>query len=215
MALLTRFQFASTPFTITLNDVPAVCGEVEPLLPDGVPGAALSPGNNNCSFTNVLALTVMLELVLAVFVPSELSVAVTVRAPAAFIVTGNVCVPFTSAAAAGRVAFVSLELMLTVSLTPVIKFQFVSTALTVTVKLAAALWPVGAPVLPVAVPGAADSPGARTCNFANGPGFTVRLELCTPLRPVAVAVIAVVSALGKVVVSVVVDWPEPKFTAVT
>src|SRR5437667_9057857 len=36
-----------------------------------------------------------------------------------------------------------------------------------------AVWAAGVPGLPMAVPGAADSPGASNCNFANAPALTV------------------------------------------
>src|SRR5207245_6690647 len=45
--VLLTFQFASTALTVTLNGVPAVCGKGDPVLPVGVPGAAVSPGSNN------------------------------------------------------------------------------------------------------------------------------------------------------------------------
>src|SRR5438876_219720 len=47
VALVTRFQLASTPLTVTLKAVPAVCAVGAPLLPVGVPGAAISPGTSN------------------------------------------------------------------------------------------------------------------------------------------------------------------------
>src|SRR5438067_1666800 len=62
-AALTRFQWAPTA------------------LPGPVPGDAVSPGTNSCSFTNAPALTVTLALVLAVSVAAA-SVAVMVRVPA-------------------------------------------------------------------------------------------------------------------------------------
>jgi hypothetical protein len=86
----TTFQSASTALTLALNAVPAVSAEGEPVLPVAVPGAAVSPGINNCNFANAAELTVMEELVLAVFETSVASVAVTVRAPAVFSVTLNV-----------------------------------------------------------------------------------------------------------------------------
>src|SRR5947207_8669094 len=52
-------------------------------------------------------------------------------------------------------------------------FQFASTALTVTLKAVPALCAVGVPFLPVAVPGAAVSPGTSNCNFRKAPGLTV------------------------------------------
>src|SRR6267378_8258514 len=52
LTVLTTFQFASTAFTVTLNAVPAVCALGAPVLPVAEPGAEVSPGANNCSFTN-------------------------------------------------------------------------------------------------------------------------------------------------------------------
>ena len=50
-----------------------------PVLPEAVPGAALSPGTSNCSLARAPALTGVEGLVLAVLVPSVASVAVTVE----------------------------------------------------------------------------------------------------------------------------------------
>src|SRR5438034_4204889 len=44
VGVLTGFQLASTALTVTLKDVPAVCGVGVPVLPLPVPGAAVSPG---------------------------------------------------------------------------------------------------------------------------------------------------------------------------
>src|SRR6266404_2791487 len=66
LTVLTRFQLASTAFTVTLNAVPAVCAVGVPVLPMLVPAAAVSPGANNCSLAKVPALTVIAALVLAV-----------------------------------------------------------------------------------------------------------------------------------------------------
>ena len=122
---------------------------------------------------NAPAVTVVAGLVFAVFVPSVTSVAVTVRLPAVSSVTAKVCVPATSAAFAGSCAFASLDVMRTVSATELTRFQFASTAFTVTLNAVPAVRAVGVPVLPVAVPGAAVSPGSRICSFVNAPGFTV------------------------------------------
>ena len=54
----------------------------------------------------------------------------------------------------------SVEVMPTVSV-ELTGFQLASTALTVTLKLLPAVCADGVPVLPVAVPGAAVSPGSR------------------------------------------------------
>src|SRR2546427_106731 len=131
--LLTTFQFASTALTVTVKAVPAVCAVGVPVLPLAVPGAAVSPGISTCSFVNAPAFTVIDGLVLAVFVPSVTSVAVTVRLPAVFSVTRNVCVPPTSAAFAGSVAFASLGGRLT-GVVGGTRFQFASTAFTITVN---------------------------------------------------------------------------------
>src|SRR5947207_14579456 len=115
--LLTRFQLASTELTVKLYGVPAARAEGVPVLPVAVPGAAVSPGASNCNFTNAPALTVTAGLVLAVLVPSVMSLAVTVRLPAVFKVTLKVRVPATSAALAGRVALASVAVIPTVSVT--------------------------------------------------------------------------------------------------
>src|SRR6516165_9280128 len=74
-----------------------------------------------------------------------------------------------------------------------ITFQFASTALTVTLKAVPAVCAEGVPVLPVLLPGAAVSPGTRSCNFANAPALTViaglvLLVLVPSVTSVAVAV---------------------------
>ena len=102
-------------------------------MPVTVPGAAVSPGTSNCIFTKAPAFTVMDGLVLAVLLPSVLSVAVIVAVPPVFKVTLKVCVPAVKAAAAGSVALVSDEEIATVSFV-LTTFQLASTALTVTLK---------------------------------------------------------------------------------
>src|ERR1051326_4458869 len=77
----------------------------------------------------------------------------------------NVWAPAASAALAGRIALVSLEVRPIRSVTLVTTFQFASTAFTVTVKGFSAVWTLAVPVLPLEVPGAAISPGRRICNF--------------------------------------------------
>ena len=56
------------------------------------------------------------------------------RAPEVLKVTLKLCVPPANAALAGKTALVSDEVIPTVSVTLVIRFQFASTALTVTLK---------------------------------------------------------------------------------
>src|SRR5437667_463757 len=111
-------------------------------------------------------------LVLAVLAPSLISVAVNVRVPAVLRVTLKLLAPPTSAALPGKVALTSLEAMATVSLV-LIRFQLASTALTVTLNAVPAVWTVGVPALPLAVAGAALSPGASICNLAKAPALTV------------------------------------------
>ncbi len=167
----TGFQFASTEFTVTLNGVPEVCAVGEPVLPLAVPGAAVSPGRRICSFEAAAALTVRFELVFGLLAPLVASLAVIVAVPIAFrsVIVLKVTVPALSAASAGSVGFGSFETRCTVSV-EVTGFQFASTALTTTpLKEVPAVCAVTAPLLPVAVPGAAVSPGRRICSFANGP----------------------------------------------
>src|SRR5262249_49356604 len=56
-------------------------------------------------------------------------------------------------------------------------FQLASTALTVTVKAVPAVSLLGVPTFPVALPGAAVSPGTSSCSFDSAPEFTVIAEL--------------------------------------
>ena len=135
---VTGFQFASTALTVTLKLQPAVCALGAPVLPEAVPGAAVSPGSRIWSFANAPPVIVVAGLVLAVFVPSLWSVAVTVAEPAVTSAIDSVFVPATRAAGAGGVAFASLVLSATVS-TAETGFQFASTALTVTLKAAPAV----------------------------------------------------------------------------
>ncbi len=121
-------------------------------------------------------LTVIDGLVLEVFVPSVILVAVTVAVPAVFSVTLKVCVPKLRAALNGRVALLSLEVVATVSLV-VIVFQFVPTALTITLKATPAVCAVGVPVFPEVVPGAAVSPGISTCSLVKSVSYTAMEEL--------------------------------------
>src|SRR5690348_9255149 len=81
-------------------------------------------------------------------------------------------VPAANGDGEGRTALGSLELIVTVSFV-MIRFQFASTAFTVTLKEAPAVWGDGEPVLPLVVPGAALSPGARTWSLLKAPTFTV------------------------------------------
>src|SRR6185503_2428460 len=99
-------------------------------------------------------------------------------------------------------------------------FQLASTALTRTLLRIAApmVWAVGVPDLPVAVPGAAVSPGSRSWSLTTAPASTVRLELgCAVAIAGEVADVAlsvVVSALRSVVARAVVELPAVKLTFV-
>src|SRR5262249_45380997 len=129
------------------------------------------------AWVNCAALTVIAGLVFAVFELSERSLAVMVNVPLVLNAKLKLCVPETSAALDGSVAVASVAVMPTLSAMLLTKFQFASTALTVTLKLVKALWAVEVPVFPLAVPGAAVSPGTNNCNFANAPTPTETLEL--------------------------------------
>ena len=102
-------------------------------MPMLLPGAAFSPGTRSCSFVKALGLTVIGELVLLVIAGCVISDAVTVALPAVLSVMLKPFVPLTSAALDGNAALASLEVIATVSLV-LTKFQFASTALTVTLK---------------------------------------------------------------------------------
>ena len=112
--LVSRFQLVSTALTVTLNTVPAVCEAAVPVLPLLDPAAAVSPGTKSCNLANAPALTEIEGLVLAVLVPSLMSLAVTVRLPAVLSVTLKVCVPATSAVFNGPAMLGSVEVMPTV-----------------------------------------------------------------------------------------------------
>src|SRR5438445_65547 len=129
-----------------------------PVLPVLVPGAAVSPGSRSWSFATAPTFTVIEALVLLAIPACVTSEAVKVQVPPVLLVTAKALVPDTNAALAGNVALGSVEVIEIVSLV-LTRFQFASTALTVRLKLLPAVWAVGAPVLPEAVPGAAVSPG--------------------------------------------------------
>src|SRR5437870_10935562 len=73
-------------------------------------------------------------------------------------------------------------------------FQFASTALTrMPVMIGdCAVWEFGVPILPVEVPGAAVSPGAKICNFVTAPAVTVTDGLVLAVRFVAASVAVMV-----------------------
>src|SRR5437773_1969472 len=133
LAVVIVFQLASTALTVTLNGVPATCAVGVPVLPVPLPGEAVSPGRRICSLVNAPALAVIDGLVLAVFVPSVISVAVTVQLPALLKVRAKVLVPADNGALVGLVSFGSVAVMPTVWLL-LTRFQHASTALTATLK---------------------------------------------------------------------------------
>src|SRR5712692_3187563 len=93
--------------------------------------------------------------------------------------TLNVPVPAINAAFAGNTAWVSLEVIPTVSVTVLTTFQLSSTALTVTLNAPFTYSVFGVPVLPLTVPGAVVSPGTNNWSLEKGPGFTVSVNGCT------------------------------------
>ena len=82
-------------------------------------------------------------------------------------------VPASSGTLAGRTAKVSVELNETVFVIVGTRFQRASTALIVKSNGVATARAEAVPVLPVAVPGAAVSPGARICNLVKAPAVVV------------------------------------------
>src|SRR5262249_27228455 len=136
------------------------------------------------------AFTVMVGLVLDDFVPSVISLAVTVCEPMVRSVTLLVLDPADNAPLDGSVALESLEGMPTVGVL-LTRFQFASTELMMTLKAVPEPAAVGVPVLPVAVPGAAVSPGTSTCNFTKAPALTVTEGLVLAVLLPSVASLAV------------------------
>src|SRR5438132_13864791 len=96
IAVLTRFQLASTALTVTVKAAPAVWAAGVPVLPVELPGDAVSPGTSSCSLVNGPGLIVMTGLVLAVLVPSVMSVAVMVQLPEVRFVKLKLFDPLTS-----------------------------------------------------------------------------------------------------------------------
>ena len=133
--LVIKFQFASTALTVTLNPPPAVAAVGSPVFPVALPGAAASPGTSSCSFATAPVVTEMPGLTFAAVAGVVTSLAVIVREPAVFSVTLKLFVPATSAVFAGTEAFVSLDVIATMSMMIVLTIvQFASTALTVMLR---------------------------------------------------------------------------------
>src|ERR1700694_166784 len=143
-----------------------------------------------CSFAKAPTTIVVAGLVFGVLVPSLMSVAVNVFEPTVLAVTESVAVPATSAVFAGRAALTSVEVIPTVSAT-LTTFQFASTALTVALNAVPAVWLLGAPVFPDALPGEATSPGMRICSLTNAPGLTVVAGLVFAVLDPSVVSVAV------------------------
>ena len=131
----------------------------------------------------------MLPLVLEV---NPVALAVIVRVPAVLKVRldrvrvpeANVILPVVLPLSSAIVALLSLAVMVTFGTALPARFQLASTALT-TMPLAMAVpavWANGVPVLPVAVPGAAVSPGSRTSNLLAASAVTVKTP-STKVKP--------------------------------
>src|ERR1051326_3617524 len=101
--------------------------------------------------------------------------AVMVAVPTVFKVTFKLALPADNGLFAGRTARASLEVIRTVSLV-LMRFQFASTAWTVIGNAEPVICVLGVPVFPVALPGAAVSPGASNCIFANAAALTPVVE---------------------------------------
>src|SRR5262245_27717644 len=132
--------------------------------------------------------TVIAGLVLGDLETSLRSVAVKVGLPTELSVTLKVLVPEASAALAGSVALVAEAVMPTVSVIVSTTFQLASTALTITLNGVPADCGLGVPVLPLAVPGAAISPGTSNWSLLNTAALTANEALTALLKPLALAV---------------------------
>ena len=165
-------------------------------MPATVPGAAASPGARICNLANVPALTAIDGLVLLALLMSLLSAAVSIALPAVFKVTLKIWAPLASAVPPGGIALLSVEVMPTVSLTVLTRFQFASTALTVTLNAAPAVRAVGVPVLPLPVPGAAVSPGVSSWSLVKAAGLTTMLLEVALVKLPLLNTIVIVSANG-------------------
>lgn len=154
--LLPTVAMPSLKITVPLGE-PLVLGTIVAVNVTEPPYVAGLPDEESV-VTVLAALTVIDDEVFAVIAPLVISVAVSVEPPASLSVTEKFFVPPTRAALDGSVAFTSLDVIRTVSV-ELTAFQFESTALTVTDSGAPTVCAVGAPVLPVTVPGAAVSPG--------------------------------------------------------
>src|SRR5207247_367599 len=90
--------------------------------------------------------------------------------------------------------------------------KFASTAWTVTLNAAPAVCPVAVPDLPVGLPGAAVSPGARRRSFAKAPALTVTDGLVLAVFEPSVASVAVTVRLPALL-SVTLNVADPAASA--
>jgi hypothetical protein len=171
-----------------------------PVLPEAVPGAAVSPGARICNFAKALALTVIEGLVLAALLGSVASEAVNVLVPALRSVTLKVLEPEIREEFAGKAALVSDDVIATVSTALFTRFQFASTARTAIVNAVPAVCTAAVPVFPATLPGAAVSPGASSCSFEKAPALTVieGLVFAANVPTTSLAVTVLVPAVLKV-----------------
>ncbi len=110
-----------------------------PVLPAAVPGAAVSPGTNNCNLVNAPGLTATLALVLAVNAAAA-SLAVIVRVPVvlkvkldnARVPDTRVMLPAVAPLSSAIAALLSELVRITFGVALLTTFQLASTALTTT-----------------------------------------------------------------------------------
>src|SRR6266581_4200886 len=168
-----RAAVMTRPLSVVIKLPTASSTRITGCVANGTPAVAVDDGCVRIvSLLVAPTFTVIDGLVFAVLAGLEMSVVVMVCEPAVLSVTLTVRVPADNAPLTGSVALESLEVIPTVSVL-LTTFQLASTALTVTLKAVPAVRAVAVPVLPVAVPGAAVSPGTSNCNFTNAPAFTV------------------------------------------
>src|SRR5437667_89626 len=147
-----------------------------------------------------VAVNVRVPTVLKVKLDSARVPATNVRFPAvAPLSSAIVGLPALAPLSSAIVALLSELLIVTLGVAVLTRFQLASTALT-TIPLAIAVPAVcavgAAAVLPVAVPGAATSPGNRICSFVTTPAFTVTLALVLAASTASAAVAVVVRVAG-------------------
>ena len=201
-AVETGFQLGSTARTVITTDVPAAWPVGEPVKPLAVPGAATWPGRSTWSLVAAPASTVTSGLV-PVDRPGEPATyaADTVQEPAVRKVSENVLVPPTRTAPEGGTAFASVVAMVTDWVEAATRFQYWSTALTVTEDDVPAVRLPGDPLYPPLVPGAGVIPGSRTWSMIAEPGTSVRVAVPeTGVPGLYVAVIVSVSAVFDAVI---------------